>query len=44
MYLSPNPSDLVKRILVMSLLCWGLLIVALTDHTPLNPVTMQAVR
>jgi hypothetical protein len=37
MYLSPNPTDLVKRVLIMTLLCWGLLIVAVTDHT--NPPT-----
>jgi hypothetical protein len=34
--------DLLKRILVMSVLGWGLLITALTDHPHAAPATTQA--
>lgn len=34
---SSDPHSLVKAIFVMTLMCWGLLIVALTDHT--HPAT-----
>jgi len=35
-----EPNTLLKPILVMSLMCWGLLTVALTDHP--HPITHTA--
>lgn len=37
-----NPDGLLKPILVMSILCWGLLTVALTDHPHPTPVAQEA--